>query len=379
MGQNSVRAEWMFRDDKIQPGHTILFNEEGTISEITDRIFNNTTQLTGLLIPGFINAHCHLELSKLYKAFGEKRGFVDFASKIPSTLPNSNQISMEEADLQMWNQGIQGVGDISNSSNSFSVKKNSKIQYHTFLELLGWAVDPENAENSFQKGLALYEELQSLGLKGSLSPHAPYSTSPKHLELIRNWLIQHRLPGTIHLNESEAEIQLTLDGSGEMNEILATYGKPITTFNGLHQRPTTYILSQLKNVNLMLVHNTYANQEDISAGIAANCSFCFCPNANLYLEGKIPKMHLFRSVKGLIGTDSLASNWGLSILDEIKTIKRHYPDFEDEILLKWATKNGADFFDFEKLGEINVGKAPGLIQLIGESSITEETRLKRII
>jgi cytosine/adenosine deaminase-related metal-dependent hydrolase len=122
---------------------------------------------------------------------------------------------------------------------------------------------------------------------------------------------------------------------------------------------------------LLLVHNTYTTKEDIewaekqihdSGSKIETLFWCTCPNANLYIENKLPDYRLFIEANACvtIGTDSLASNRSLSVLDELKTISKYFPEIPLQTLLTWATKNGADFLNFNQLGSIETGKKPGL-------------------
>jgi cytosine/adenosine deaminase-related metal-dependent hydrolase len=84
----------------------------------------------------------------------------------------------------------------------------------------------------------------------------------------------------------------------------------------------------------------------------------------------------------VIGTDSLASNHQLSILEELKTISKNFPEIETETLLKWATINGARALQMESdLGSFEKGKTPGilLIENVDDKKITEGSKVKRIL
>ena len=132
---------------------------------------------------------------------------------------------------------------------------------------------------------------------------------------------------------------------------------------------------------MLLVHNTFTQKEDIAFAKNApiDVYWCFCPNANEFIEGTQPDYALFLNEKCTIGTDSYASNWSLSILDELKTISNKNPDIPLEKLIKWGTYNGAQFLGFHQLGSIEKGKSPGLnlienVQL-GPFKLTEKSRV----
>jgi cytosine/adenosine deaminase-related metal-dependent hydrolase len=152
-------------------------------------------------------------------------------------------------------------------------------------------------------------------------------------------------------------------------------------------------LNKLPKTNVMLVHNTYSEKEDIEwameqfnlPGPKANLFFCFCPNANLYIENKLPDFNLFAQAgaRCCVGTDSLASNHRLSVLDELKVISKAAPQISFQTLLTWASLNGAEFLGFEsKLGSIEKGKKPGLNLIsdfdTGKLRLKPESKLKKL-
>ncbi len=132
----------------------------------------------GILSPGFINAHCHLELSHLKNVIPEKTGLIDFVFKVVSERHfEESEIlrAMEIAEHEMMNNGIVAVGDISNNSLSALQKQKKNLHYYNFIETSGWM--PAVAEITFEKSKSIYEEFEKIGLPASIVPHAPYSVS----------------------------------------------------------------------------------------------------------------------------------------------------------------------------------------------------------
>ena len=120
----------------------------------------------------------------------------------------------------------------------------------------------------------------------------------------------------------------------------------------------------------LFVHNTLTTSEDIKAADAwsSNVYWATCPNANLYIENRLPNYQAFLDTQArmTIGTDSLTSNWQLSIFEEMKTIARFKSYVSFQTLLKWATINGAAALGYEQtLGSLEIGKTPGLVLLEG--------------
>ncbi|HEY5391200.1 MAG TPA: amidohydrolase family protein, partial [Hanamia sp.] len=141
--------------------------------------------------------------------------------------------------------------------------------------------------------------------------------------------------------------------------------------------------------SVILVHNTFTKQEDLdfinhTKNKKQLVSFCLCPNANIYIENTLPPVDLFikNDVNIILGTDSLASNHQLSILEEIKTIAKNYPEIKTETFLKWATINGAKALQMNKdLGSFEKVKKPGvvLIKNVEGGKINVESKIKRLL
>jgi aminodeoxyfutalosine deaminase len=136
----------------------------------------------------------------------------------------------------------------------------------------------------------------------------------------------------------------------------------------------------------LFVHNTMTRPEDIAAAQAWSdrVYWATCPNANLFIENRLPNYRHFleASARMTIGTDSLTSNWQLSVLEEMKTIARYQSYVPVETLLRWATLNGAEALGFDAdLGSIEVGKRPGLnlLNLGGDGRIGADTTVQRLI
>ncbi|HRN56073.1 MAG TPA: amidohydrolase family protein, partial [Agriterribacter sp.] len=121
---------------------------------------------------------------------------------------------------------------------------------------------------------------------------------------------------------------------------------------------------------IILVHNTYMTEEDIVFANAyalqkgLRLVYCFCPNANLYIEGKLPPVDLFiqHHCHIVLGTDSYGSNLQLSITSEMAAIRSRFPHIPIATLLQWATLNGAEALQWgNRLGSLEKGKKPGIV------------------
>jgi aminodeoxyfutalosine deaminase len=355
----------------------IRLKDDGTVLEVIDPETNPSPEngsirkLKGFICPGFINSHCHLELSHLKGQIPENAGMSGFIKGIMTT---RNKFSVEEimaameaAEDEMIANGIVAVGDISNTNLSFNQKSKNRLHYHTFIELFD--LGDESAEDVFEKGKMLLDGLKLVqpdGHTSSLVPHAPYTVSKRLFELLDNCAYENNFLLSMHNQESEGENEMFISRTGPLYDFLNDAG---INLDYIEQSGNNALLTMLPRLSrcssVMLVHNTYTTSADLAWAVkySGGLYWCFCPRANLYIESRLPdiKNFLSQSPRLLTGTDSLASNHSLSILDELKTIASHEPDIPLNELLSWATINGAKFFNINKrFGSIEPGKKPGI-------------------
>ncbi len=374
----------------IQNG-LIKTNEEGKILSIEtfDKLDSDVQFINGIICPGFINAHCHLELSYLKNKIPKKTGLVEFIKSVQQQRKNTelDEINscIENADREMYENGIVAVADISNSDLSFNQKNQSKIAYYTFLEVFGF--NPADAKKILADAILLGKKLNNLPF--SITPHAPYSVSKKLFDELNSKRNPHKTIFTIHNQESDEENKFYLSKTGDFNSLYSNFGINIDYFQASGSTSLqTYLPWISSNQKMQLVHNTFTDKADIEFASQTNSNlfWCICPNANLYIENQLPNLELLKNDFCLktIGTDSLASNSQLSILEEIITLNKHFPSIQLEELLTWATINGAKFLEMEnELGTIEIGKKPGLVGIDFDSNnkktIAANNMIKRLI
>jgi cytosine/adenosine deaminase-related metal-dependent hydrolase len=375
----------------------LVCDDDGTIIDILDRgdLFREEAGVefySGILAPGFVNTHCHLEFSHLHNKIEKHIGFSGFLEKINQLRdePADKEKTMQIADRKMWAAGIAAVADVSNSELSLSVKQKSKINYHTFVEVFGF--HPSRAERAFTKAEQVYRSFDRANLSASIVPHSPYSVSHELFELIKNRAKEKGGLFSIHNQESKAETEFFISGKGAISKHFSDNLKLDTS----HWKPTgksslQSIINYLPKENqLLLVHNTQTQKEDIKAlkqhRSLANTYFILCPNSNLFIENELPPVDLFREEKLQIclGTDSLASNTELSILQEMLTIQQNFPEATLEELLSWACLNGAKALNIEEsFGTLEQGKKPGVNLITGINfktmKLTPNAKVKRLI
>jgi cytosine/adenosine deaminase-related metal-dependent hydrolase len=381
----------------LETGNVLITDEHGIIQEIVPQseAGDDLQQLDGILAPGFVNAHCHLELSHMKGLIPEGTGLVDFVFKVVTQrhFPEEEiAAAIDIAEQEMINNGIVAVGDICNNVSTLAQKEKGNLAYYNFIEVSGWL--PERAQTRFQQSLAYYAAFEksrqpTAGHWQSLSPHAPYSVSNELWALISPHF--HNKTVTIHNQETAFEDSLFEKGEGDFIRMYELMKMDHAFFQPSGKSSVQTYFERLDAARQkILVHNTFTKERDIEYAIrntqsanpdSSDVSWCLCVNANQYIEKALPPVDLLRKHNAaiVIGTDSLASNRSLSILDEIKTINRHFPHIPLDEILQWATLNGAKSLQMDtQLGSFEKGKKPGVV-LIQQADDLQNSSVRRVI
>ncbi|MCW5917457.1 MAG: amidohydrolase family protein [Ferruginibacter sp.] len=341
--------------------------------------------LAGTLLPGMVNAHCHLELSHLKGVIPCQTGLVDFVLALmrEREMPVEKiEQAITDADHRMWNCGIQAVGDICNTRHTISLKMKSPIAYHSFIEIAGFP--PAAAETRYEAGKKLLHEFSSRQLNASLTAHAPYSVSNALLHKI-DYATGNGI-FSIHNQEVEEENKLFLNKEGDFLWMYSEMGIPIDFFSATKKSSLKSWLPFLhQKTSLLLVHNVAIQEEDINflqewiAATGSKVYFVVCANANEYISGKMPPVEklIESGIPITLGTDSLASNTDLNLANEMNLLENRFPLVDITQWLKAVCDTGSKALLLnDQFGNLTIGKTPGLVQMTGDKGRRE---IKRII
>jgi len=374
-------ADYLFTGQEMAAeGMILITSDDGTVEAVLPPADagDGVEVLPGLLTPGFVNCHCHLELSHMKGLLPEKTGMVDFLLHVirgrgVATAQGDDESrilsAIAGAEGSMLDNGIVAVGDICNTSLTLKQKVEGRLHYHNFIETMGFIEQtaPDRLEAA-AKVFGAFAEAYSLPIAAvSLVPHAPYSVSPRLFQRIANF------PGnqliTIHNQESQAENVFCQTGQGDFLRLYKGLGLDVSFFKGWGKRSmAAYLPHFYRNQTLLLVHNVDTREEDLAWKGGPDLCFCLCPNANLYIGGQLPDVELLmqHDCRIVLGTDSLASNHQLDILEEMKTLQLYFPALPTATLLQWATSNGAGVLQMDGvLGTFDPGKQPGVVLVSG--------------
>jgi len=389
------KGDFLFDGREILEGNNVLITDEnGVVENIVDEkdAGDDVQIFDGIISPGFINCHCHLELSHMKNVIESGTGLIDFLIKVVSKrdfVKEQIEAAVKAADEEMYNNGIVAVGDISNTTDSLATKLQSKIYYQNFIEVLGFT--EERAQIVFESYLKVYKAFCEAGFikNTSVVAHAPYTISTAMFNLINNFSAGKII--SIHNQETLAEDELYQTKTGDFFRLYHHLNINTDFFQLNNKSSLQSYLSLLdKAKNILLIHNTFTNKEDIDFAVEQSKQtgqqifWCLCANANLYIENKLPPVELLQKnyCNIVLGTDSYSSNWSLSILDEMKTLQKSFSSISLKELLQWATINGAKALNIQdKFGSFEKGKQPGvlIINNITNKNIIAESLVKRIV
>ena len=345
----------------------------------------------GALVPGFVNAHCHVELSYMKGLFRKGTGMAGFIDQInalrDTQSPSQKLRALREAMDSMWAQGVDAMADISNCADSFAVKAAHPLYTRTFLEVFG--TEPEDCPAVMASVTALAGKARSFGLDAAPTPHACYTMSP---ELLREASAAGLRSGFLsyHSEESPEEDEMIRFGRGKMwdNRKAARMSTPPVTGGS----SLSYFLDQLEKVvplpvegHVLLVHECCMDAAGARAAQAAlkHPFVALCPLSNLFIHNALPPVEMMRR-EGLtlcVGTDSLSSNDELDMVQELYCLQEHFPEVPLEELLEWACRNGARFLGKEDvLGSFAPGSKAGvvLIDHLQDGRLTAESHSRRL-
>lgn len=368
-------------------------DDSGRVVEIIDPMGealekSSTGFYNGVIVPGFVNTHCHTELSHFRGKLRPETGLSGFVEQVRS-LRIENVVD-SESDIkkgidEMSRQGIVAVADICNTSDSFFAKQNSSIRFVNLMEILG--LDESKAEIIIEHAKMLKEfPAYKAGDTAYLTPHSTYTLSQKLWSLLGNELKESRII-SVHLGESQMERELTEKKEGKLAETFQSWGFSVESIPV--GTPVDIVQKYIPTDNKVLfVHNTFLKKDEVVRlkQQYRNATFVLCPASNLFIEKALPDMEMLvdTGVNITLGTDSLASSSSLSILDQLNLIIKSFPQLTFSQILEWATINGARALGMEEeIGSIEIVKKPGLILIypfdFGNMKPLPHSKVKRLV
>lgn len=352
--KKAIKASYLFPiSKKVIENGLIIFNNDKIVycgkfdlKQLQKHDVEISLNIEGTLIPGFVNAHTHLELSNLKnKIKFTKKGFVAWLKKFDKI---RNKIDLERNIVIELNKlkknGTVALGDISNSSTSYELLAKNKF--------LG-VVFKEYYDNLGNKNVCL-DNSQNIRncvkLQESICPHAIYSTSRSLIEKILKYNKKNKKRTSIHFAEDMDEIDFYNKKTSKLKNYFLKRWKNAKIDSKKVKLFFNLFLKKYADENIILVHNVHLSEKDIAYLSKKQVHFVLCPRSNYHIGGKIPNLNYFlkKGTNVSFGTDSLASNNSLNVLEEIIFLKKYYKNIPSSWFLYASTYGGAKALGIEK-------------------------------
>lgn len=344
-----IAADYMISGGVLSRDPLIEVDDNGVIVSVLCNVQKpaDAEYFEGLLIPGMVNLHSHLEYSYIDGKIPQGGGLPHFISSIIKVKreDRTSEVEMiaaaERIDSQMFTEGVVAVGDHNNNDFVMSVKRASGIYYHTFIELFGLGGDDNTL---YHNGLERRAAHEKLGLRSSITPHACYSMSDQ---------------------------LLTLAGADSNGGVVSIHYKESLKMGGEEESQRIFSALSTGNSSVILVHGIYATEEEIERAqtlYGERVIITVSPLSNHYIEAQMADLDMLRrrGVRIGIGTDSLSSNTTISMVSEMVKITQLYPEIPLPEIVDWATINGARALGIDSwAGTIEVGKRPRIVNISG--------------
>lgn len=371
-----IKADWVLpvTSPPIKDGIVLTDGKAikavGSSKELSKFPYDEIIDCSGkIILPGFVNAHSHLELTSFRGKIEKGFPFTDWARKVVSIRKDitENEIALAIKDGldELISSGVTTVGDFSQTGITARILREKGLRGTVFLEFSGF--NPELKNERMEQLKELFSALLTphSTFRIGIAPHAPYSVSPELLKESHNLAQEKRLPLSIHLSEMPEEIDFIKNGSGAMKDLLIDFG----VWNDKWIPPQTTPVQYLHNLGILKgttgIHLNIVTEEDIHILKENSMSVVYCPGSNKWFgrNWKYPlREFLNNDINVAIGTDSLSSNEQLNMFYEMRILKENFPDLENDIILKMATVNGAKAIGFEgETGEIAIGRKADII------------------
>ncbi len=316
---------------------------------------------SAVIMPGLINLHTHLDLTNLHNRIKPTGNFTHWVFQVIGARmrwKDEDYVSSIEKGAKLCiESGVTTVADISNTGHAFSVLKKFPLRKVVYKEIIG--LKPEQAADIMKK---LKEELAQVKtdelLSVGLSPHAPYSVSRELYQASCGFAGDARMPVCTHLAETQDEIEFLTKGTGSFSAFLRQIRALPDVWKPPGTMPVRY-LNELGIVNnrTLLIHCNYVSDEEVAMIQSSGASIAFCPGSHHFFGHTNHPVRRFldTGINVGIGTDSLASNDTLSVLDELKFLSMNHP-ISPQTLICMATVNGAKAIGLEsQVGQLREG------------------------
>ena len=370
-----IAADWIVLGDKppIRDG-VVSVRDDGVIASIASG--EADTRVRGVLMPGLVNAHTHLELSALRGRVPGRDGFISWVEKLIGArvelAEDEEHDAIQAAVRELRDAGTAAVGEVTNSLAAVSALAEANIAGCIFHEVFGQDLARLKERVSGLEA-ELKERVPTWPSEDLAYAPAPHTLHTLHLEVAKMILEECRRRKrrtSLHLLEHAMERRAIERGEGPVVGWLATRSRVDPSALSWPMKPAIDVAEEMGALaeDVLLVHLTEARPDELARVAKAKSPVVLCPRSNLHIEGKLPPLLAVREagIEAALGTDSLASNASLDVLAEAKALSDRFKNVPAWELVQMATWNGARALGLSKMGRIAEGATPKLVAIEGD-------------
>ncbi len=336
-------------------------------------------RVRGVVVPGLVNAHTHVELSALRGQVPGGAGFVPWVERLigarVEAAPEEDHAAIDRAVVELVDAGTVAVGEVTNSLAAAGALARAGLVGSIFHEVFGVAREGVMRRMSalladVDEKIGRWSSPGTSGLAYALAVHTLYTT---HVDAVRAIVEHARAHGrrtSVHLAEHAAERRALEHGDGPIPAWLAARIRVPVEDQSWPRIGPVALAGQLGVLapHVLLVHVADARPEELDTIAASGAQVVLCPRSNLFIDARLPPLLAVRAagIAPALGTDSLASNASLDVLAEARALADRFPDVPPSELLAMATWNGARALGVAGKGRIAHGASPGLFAIDGD-------------
>ncbi len=364
-----LKSKYLLKDpNNVIENGTVVIDDDGMIKfagqskDIGGFESYRTIDLdNSAIVPGFVNTHTHLELTHLHKYIKSNGNFTDWIRQLVDKRKGWSECeyvhSVRDGIMSSLKSGTTTVADITRNGIALHELLTSKIRKLLFFEIINF--NPDTAEDTINDFKSLIAGINTNDLLTiGIFPHAPYTVSDRLYRNCKNVSNELDMVIATHIAETKDEVEFLTTGTGQFVSLL-------NDFNMLNnwKHPGQYPINYLNNVGFLnkgciLIHCNYLSDDEIDLIEKTKSNVVFCPRSHEYFSHKDHPFSILmdRNINISLGTDSLASNDTLSILDEMKFIRKHYSELKPQSIFYMGTVAGAVALKMDdKIGKLNPG------------------------
>ena len=367
-----IHAPWIITSESNAPvlqDHALILHDNkihallpSALARTEYPMAKHATYASHALLPGLINSHTHLTMN-IFRGFADDLELMEWLNKHiwPAETKWLDEELVYDASLLAMAEAIRSGTTCVNDMyfflhNTAEAAVLSGIRAHLGIHLINvptkWA---KTTEEAFEKGLAFYEQYKNHDrIVTTIAPHSTYMLTREQLLEAKKFAEHYRVKMNIHLQESPAELEQVQQKQGK---------RPLALLNELG----------MVNANLIAIHMTEINDQDMAILEKSKSSIVHCPESNMKLaSGICPVDQLLKAgINVALGTDGAASNNDLNMIGEMrsaaflgKIATRNPEALSAETVLQMATINGAKALGIDHLtGSLKVGKSADFIAI----------------